>query len=451
MPRKAIPLLFLCLQSALVRAQTSVPTQATLVITGVSVIDATGSPPQTDRTVVIAGDRIEAIVNAGALAAIPKSARIIYGRGRFLIPGLWDMHVHLTESRLPALVAYGVTGVRDMGNVLSDVDGWRARINAGVLVGPDISRVGPILNGKSFGPAQVAITNSVEARVAVRLLKQAGVDAIKVHSALPRDAYFAVADEAKKQSIRFVGHVPPWITIEEASDAGQASIEHIEMLYDRNPPVKADVAPAVFARLAKNNTAYTPTLVAFRGSADSANIDPGVLAKHPEIPSVRKKMFGEFLNLVALMNRAGVNLLAGTDLGVKWISPGRSLHEELALLVDAGLTPMQALQAATRNPAQFLGVNAGTVEPGKIANLILLDSNPLQDIRNTTRIQGVILKGKYFDREQLDKLLTGGFDPPGIASMSPPSLLIERLSAPPVRSALAGHRTTLTKVLRTIR
>jgi len=408
MLRTPIAVLCLCLQATFARAQTPEPGQVTLVITDVTVIDATGSPPQTDRTVVIAGDHIKAIVNASALAALPGSARIISGRGRFLIPGLWDMHVHLSENQLSALVAYGVTGVRDMGNVLSNVDGWRARISAGVLVGPDISRVGPILNGKSFGPAQVAITDAAEARVAVRLLKQAGVDAIKIHSALPRDAYFALADEAKKQSIRFVGHVPPWITIEEASDAGQASIEHIEMLYDRNPPVKADLAPDVFARLVRNNTSYTPTLVAFRGSADSANIDPALLAKHPEIPSVRKKLFGEFLGLVGMMNRAGVNLLAGTDLGVKWIAPGRSLHEELALLVHAGLTPMQSLQAATRNPAHFLGANAGTVEPGKLANLILLDSNPLKDIRNTTRIEGVILKGKYFDREQLDKLLKGG-------------------------------------------
>jgi imidazolonepropionase-like amidohydrolase len=107
------------------------------------------------------------------------------------------------------------------------------------------------------------------------------------------------------------------------------------------------------------------------------------------------------------MNRAGVNLMTGTDLGVKWISPGQSLHEEIAYLVDAGLTPMQALQAATRNPARFLGVNDGTVEPGKLANLVLLDANPLENIRNIKRIHGVVLDGKYLDRAQLDTLLKG--------------------------------------------
>ena len=404
---RATGVLYSCLGPALAQPQTTPAAQSTLAITGVTVVDGTGSAAQPDKTVIIVGNRIDAIVNASAKARIPRGARTVLGKGLFLIPGLWDMHVHLHERDLPRLVSYGVTGVRDMGNVLSDVDAWRATIGAGALVGPLIFRVGPILNGKSFGPAQVAITTDVEALAAVRLLKQLGVDAIKLHRVLPREAYFALADEAKKQSIPFVGHVPPWITIEEASDAGQASIEHMETLLDRNAPVNTANAPELFAKLVKNNTTYTPVLVAFRGSAEPANIDSTLGAKIPEIASGRKRIFGEFLELVGLMNRAGVNLMAGTDLGVKWISAGQSLHEEIGYLVDAGLTPMQALQAATRNPARFLGVNAGTVEPGKLANLVLLDANPLKDIRNTKRIHGVVLDGKYLDRAQLDTLLKG--------------------------------------------
>ena len=404
---RATAVLYLCLGPALAQPQTTPAAQSTLAITGVTVVDGTGSATQPDKTVIIVGNRIDAIVNASAKARIPKGARTVLGRGLVLIPGLWDMHVHLHEKDLPLLVAYGVTGVRDMGNIVSDVDAWRARIGAGALVGPQIFRVGPILNGKAFGPAQVAITTDVEARVAVRLLKQVGVNAIKLHRALPREAYFALAKEAKEQSIPFVGHVPPWITIEEASDAGQASIEHMETLLDRNAPVNTANAPELFTRLVKNNTAYTPVLVAFRGSAEPANIDSTLGAKIPEIASGRKRIFGEFLELVGLMNRTGVNLMAGTDLGVKWISSGQSLHEEIGYLVDAGLTPMQGLQAATRNPARFLGVNAGTVEPGKLANLVLLEGNPLEDIRNTKRIHGVVLVGKYFGRAQLDTLLKG--------------------------------------------
>jgi len=404
---RATAVLYLCLHPALAHAQTSTSARPTLAITEVTVVDGTGSGAQRRKTVVIVGNRIDAIVDASARVSIPKGARTVSGKGLFLIPGLWDMHVHLHERDLPLLVAQGVTGVRDMGNILSDVDAWRAGIGTGALIGPQIFRVGPILNGKSFGPAQVEITNDVEARTAVRLLKQVGVDAIKLHRALPREAYFALADEAKKQSIPFVGHVPPWITIEEASDAGQASIEHMETLLDRKTPVNTANALELFARLVKNKTTYTPVLVAFRGSAEPANMDSTLGAKIPEIAAGRKRIFGEFLELVGLMNRTGVNLMTGTDLGVKWISPGQSLHEEIAYLADAGLTPMQALQAATRNPARFLGVNAGTVEPGKLANLVLLDANPLEDIRNTTRIRGVVLDGKYYDRARLDTLLKG--------------------------------------------
>jgi len=404
---RATAVLYLCFGPALAQPQTTAAAQSTLAITGITVVDGTGSAAQPDKTVIIVGNRIDTIVDASATARIPKGARTVLGRGLFLIPGLWDMHVHLHERDLPLLVAYGVTGVRDMGNILSDVDAWRARIGAGALVGPQLFRVGPILNGKAFGPAQVAITTDVEARVAVRLLKQVGVNAIKLHRAVPREAYFALAEEAKQQSIPFVGHVPPWITIEEASDAGQASIEHMETLLDRNAPVNAANAAELFTRLVKNNTTYTPVLVAFRGSAEPANIDSTLGAKIPEIAAGRKRIFGEFLELVGLMNRAGVNLMAGTDLGVKWVVSGQSLHREIGYLVDAGLTPMQALQAATRNPARFLGVNAGTVEPGKLASLVLLEANPLEDIRNTTRIHGVVLDGKYFGRAQLDTLLKG--------------------------------------------
>jgi imidazolonepropionase-like amidohydrolase len=375
-----------------------------LAIVNVAVIDATGSAVQHHKTVLVAGDRIDAIVDAKA--PLPKESRIIRGDGKFLIPGLWDMHVHLTERDLPVLVSYGVTGVRDMGNVLADVDVWRGKIAAGGLVGPRILRVGPILNGMEYGPVQLAIENEAQARTAVRALKKVGVDAIKVHAALPRDAYFALVDEAKKQSIAFVGHVPRTVTPLEASNAGQASFEHMQTIFEGQSPPKPDSEPALFAAFAKNGTAYDPTLVAYRGSTEPQNVDPELLRKYPDLIPGRKKFFARFLELVGMMNREHVTLLAGTDLSTnfKWISPGASLHDELELLVKAGLSPMEALQTATRNPGRFLHIDAGTIEVGKRADLVLLHANPLDDIRNMRKIRAVVLDGKLLDRSRLDAL-----------------------------------------------
>jgi imidazolonepropionase-like amidohydrolase len=387
----------------MLHAQPRVP-QPPLAIVNVAVIDATGSPLQHHKAVLVAGGRIDAVVEARA--PLPKGSRIVRGDGKFLIPGLWDMHVHLTEHDLPMLVAHGVTGVRDMGNVLADVDLWRGAIAAGQLVGPTILRVGPILNGTEYGPVQLAIASEAEARAAVRTLKKVGVDAIKVHAALSRETYFALVDEARKQSLPVVGHVPRPVTPQEASDAGQASLEHMQTIFEGQSPPQPGSEPELFAAFAKNGTAYDPTLVAYRGSTESQNVDPELLQKHPDLIAGRKQLFARFLELVGIMNRQQVMLLAGTDLSVnfKWLSPGASLHDELALLVDAGLSPMEALQAATRNPGRFLRVDAGTIEIGKRADLVLLDANPLEDIRNVRHIRAVVLGGKLLERSRLDAL-----------------------------------------------
>ena len=350
------------------------------------------------------GNRIDSIVDAGH-GSFPKGAHVIRATGKYVVPGLWDMHVHLRAEDLPLLVAYGVTGVRDMGNKLADVDSWRAMIADGTLIGPDIFRVGPILNGQVFGPTHVEIRNEAEARAAVRVLKHAGVDAIKLHNMLSRDAYVGLSDEAKKLGIPFVGHIPQTMTAQEASAAGQASIEHIQSLFETASPLKAEDAPALFEQFVKNDNAVTPTLINYRGSADPANIDPEVLKKYPDIPAGRQQIFKQFVQLLGVMNTSGVTLMTGSDLGSKWISPGASLHDELEIFVEAGLTPMQALQAATRTPARFLHTESGTLEPGKAANLVLLDANPLDDIRNTRKISAVIFHGRLLDKPQLQQLL----------------------------------------------
>ncbi len=399
MPSSFISIVLVCAWT------TSSLAQGSLVLTGVTVIDGTGAAIRPNSAVIITGDRIDSIVDARRRESFPKGARVIRAAGKFVIPGLWDMHVHLSARDLPLFVAYGVTGVRDMGNRLADVDSWRAQIADGTLIGPEIFRVGPILNGQVFGPIHVEIRNESEARAAVRVLKHVGVDAIKLHKMLSREAYFGLSDEAKKVGIPFVGHIPQTVTAQEASDAGQASFEHMETLFEGGSPLKREEAPALFERFVRNGNAYTPTLVNYRGSAEPANIDPELLKKYPDIPAGRKRIFKQFLELLRLMNETGVTLMTGTDLGSKWISPGSSLHDELAIFVEAGLSPMQALQAATRNPARFLHVDAGTLEPGKAANLVLLDANPMEDIGNTTRIRAVILNGRLLDKPQLQRVL----------------------------------------------
>ena len=205
-----------------------------LAITGVTIIDMTGGPARRDRTVVIRGGRIASIEPDSGGAAI-VGARRIRARGKFLIPGLWDMHVHLSWSKgsaLPVLVANGITGVRDMGGSLPEIDAWRTLISAGILRGPRIFRVGPILNGQKFNAYQMVTGNPDETRGVARALKEAGVDFLKVHRRMPRDSYFALIDEAKHLGLSVVGHIPMTVTPEEASDAGQATLEHTETLFE---------------------------------------------------------------------------------------------------------------------------------------------------------------------------------------------------------------------------
>ncbi len=183
---------------------------------------------------VIDNGRITGIAKSGA-ARIPPGSELVDGRGKFLIPGLWDMHVHLswtTASALPVLIANGITGVRDMGSQLAEIDAWRTKIAAGLLIGPCIVRAGPILNGQKFNAFQLVAGNPDQTRGVVRALKQVGVDFIKVHRRLPRDSYFALIDEAKQQGLKVVGHIPMTVTPEEASDAGQATLEHADTLFE---------------------------------------------------------------------------------------------------------------------------------------------------------------------------------------------------------------------------
>ncbi|MBA3357712.1 MAG: amidohydrolase family protein [Pyrinomonadaceae bacterium] len=272
-------------------AQTKVtPRMQSLVFTHVTVIDMTGAPAKSDMTVVITGDHISALGKTGSLR-LPKRATVVDSTGKFLIPGLWDMHVHLEisgkEASLPMYIANGVTGVRDMGGDLDLIKQWQQQSTLGDLLSPRIVAAGPILDGKTPGfPLRITVENATEARQTVDSLKNRGVGFIKVHNLLSREAYFAIANEAKKQGLPFAGHVPAAVTATEASNAGQRSIEHLSGLPSTYDDEKAGTLYALFI---KNGTWQCPTLVTLRAMAflNDSDFTRDVLIKYVQ-PSIKE-------------------------------------------------------------------------------------------------------------------------------------------------------------------
>jgi imidazolonepropionase-like amidohydrolase len=447
-----------------------------LAITHVTLIDATGAAPQTDMTIFLADEQIAAIGPSKSVF-IPRKTKTLDGTGEFLVPGLVDMHVHLTGAGeptgsrdfiLPLLLANGITTVRDMGGDLESLKKLRHEIERGQLQAPRIFFAGPYLDGNPpFFQPSLVVTNSAEAAEDVHSLISRGADFIKVQSNLSRDAYFAIADVCRREHTTFVGHVPDHVTASEATDAGQKSIEHLtgvlracssdEPLLIRQQfaagPKKAttgqslnrelgwqrellrsysdEQATELITKFLHNQTWQVPTLILLRNDAfPTPGTDPSRDPRQKYVPlqvlanwqkgakdrdqgattqefSLRSSLMQASLRIVGKMNTAGVPILAGTDTTAPFVFPGSSLHEELGLLVQAGLTPMQVLEAATKLPAEFLGEQQtqGTIEQGKIADLLLLDANPLDDIHNTQRIRAVVLRGKLLDRSFLDELL----------------------------------------------
>ena len=426
-----------------------------LAITGVSVIDVVQGRVVPNQTVVIQGRRIAAI-GARASVRTPRDARVVSGRGRFLMPGLWDMHVHTpgpgSDSLLPVYIAYGVTGVRDMGADLDVLREHRARIARGEAIGPRIVMAGPILDGPLGVPMppahqrfRIEVTDTARARALVDSLASRGADFIKVHERLAPQVHRAIADQARKRGLPFAGHVPTAVGPRATALLGQRSIEHLvnvpftctdaeaEALRPRSGLERlfggcaADNVEVTMRQFLQSGTWHVPTLVVQRRivvGPDGVRGDPGL--RHVpavvrallrevgplDLPAPRgdvrvrlERLLAKRIEQVAAMHRARVRLLVGTD--APGVAPGWSVHEEMRLLVTAGLTPLDAIRAATISPARYLGAtdSLGTVAPGRVADLILLDANPLEDIRNTRRIRVVIANGRWFERRQLEALL----------------------------------------------
>jgi len=439
------------------------PEIAPIVITHATVINPGTSSVRANLTVVVTGGRITSVSDAANFQPA-KNARVIDATGQYLIPGLWDMHVHSAfgdwfpggrDIILPLFVANGVTGVRDMGGDVPVLQEWRKEIAEGQIVGPRMIISGPMLDGylpdgKLRFPSSIAVSTRASAIATVDSLKAQGVDFIKIQSVISREAYLAAAGEARKQGLPIVGHVPDKVRIEEVVEAGQKSIEHLmgifegcskeedkfikgegnlKLLLTTQDKQRCDL---LIKLLAKNQTWQVPTLAWQRGGTflDQRDLKHQPLDKYvpvywrdvtwrrfteemmPDLLrdplALRQEYFKRNLEMVGALHNAGVPFMSGTDTapGV-YIMPGFSLHDELANFVEAGFTPMESLQTATSNPAKFLGMEDrfGSVEVGKIADLVLLSANPLEDIRNTQKISIVIAGGWLLDRAALDQIL----------------------------------------------
>lgn len=425
-----------------------------IVLTGGTVLPMNGSPAVSDAVVVIRGETIEAVRPAAGFEP-PADARVVDARGGFVIPGLIDAHVHLMGPvLLEMFLVNGVTTIREMGNYEEQVLGMRADVAAGRLSGPRIVCVGPILDGEPpIWPFSRVVTTPEAAEKAVAALAEKKVDQIKVYSRLLPDPYAAILKAAKARGLKVVGHIPRGLNAREAAAAGQDGLEHlygiveaveglvigkekpttIEELIDVHRrwggELDAEECDGLARFLADRKVTVCPTLAvldriprlrdpSFRRDPDLKYVPAWVKSfwegsGRPEaggrdapaegLAALRRGQHG----FVARLRKAGVRVIAGTDTPNAWLIPGFSLHEELKQLVAAGYPAEEALAAATRVPAEFLGLadRVGTVEAGKVADLVVLDRDPRADIGATRSPRAVVARGKLWDRKRIEARL----------------------------------------------
>jgi len=440
-------------------------------LTHATVVDTTGGPSRPDQTVIVRGGRI-ATVGRSAEVPLPRDATVVDLTGKFVIPGLADMHVHSEDMEQiypPLYVLNGVTTVREMSGY-PFLGPWRDRADTGDLFGPRWSVASQIVDGNpslwsGIPLPHFEVKDAAEARQAVRQAKADGADFIKVYTRLTRETFHAVLDEARRQHITVAGHCPDNVALTEAADAGLRSVEHVMSSWYATSSREAEIrraiasmviepgdyngwfhkslpqdwtaahsydprkADRVFARLVADDCRQVPTLTMHRvfGMPETADRTDERLKYLPAATleywqwgmqmytdgrtpqeSARERVLVEHrARFVGNLRRAGVPVMAGTEAGTPFCLPGFALHDELAELVGAGFTPMQALQAATVEPARFLGAQhtMGTVQPGRLADLVVLDADPLRDIRHTRRIHAVVTRGRLISADQRRTML----------------------------------------------
>lgn len=436
-----------------------------------TVIDATGRAPRRDATVVLNGDLI-VYVGEHRRDVVPRGARIIDLHGKYVIPGLWDMHTHYGYSEsefIPLHIANGVTGIREMWGYAA-IRATHRKIESGELLGPRMVIASNLIDGPFSvwagvaSPSATVVDNESGARDAVRQAKAVGADFVKVYSYLSRESMAAITDEARRLGLPVAGHLPWRLPAGETGELGLRCFEHLfgmpiatssretELLrelsetpidpvapngffnlareLDRQGALTHDPAKAarLYARLRQSQVWQSPTLTILRvlsSPAETLLNDPRLKYIHPAIRSdwterikarspsspeeiARQREFFRFrLRMVGDMYRAGIGIIGGTDCLNPFALPGFGAHDELSLLVEAGLTPLQALQAMTRDAARYLGLERrmGTVTPGKVADLVVLDADPLADIRNSQRVHAVVTRGRLIDQAKREQIL----------------------------------------------
>ena len=459
----------------------------TVAIRDVTVVDVMDGSLRPEQTVLVTGNRITAIGPVDQVRT-PDEADVVDGAGGFLLPGLWDMHVHSVanvtwdmgvrsisnaEWHFPLFLAYGVTGVRNMNDATADptlklTNSVKRQLAEGKLLGPRLLANGPAVDGDPpLTSNPVVVRSPAEARAVVDKLADQGADFVKIYENLSREAYFAIMDQARRRRIPVDGHVPFRVPPEEAAAAGQRTFEHLlamaqgcstraeaerqefsRILADPSSPARIEQTPvALFQHerrlyetrdpaacattieaYRRHRVAEAPSLVGYHHVVNakeilsdemSMRLIPVAVRRNwetridSEIGRTIRSILSPIVPLqaenVGLLRQGGVALLAATDVGIPMLVPGLSLHEELVLMVQAGLTPLEALQTATVNPARVLGMadSLGTIEAGKLADLVLLDTNPLTNIAHTRRIRAVVADGRLYRRASLDRLLAG--------------------------------------------
>jgi imidazolonepropionase-like amidohydrolase len=390
-------------------AAISPPPSRAIAVTGATILDMTARQPVADGTVVVVDGRITA-AGPSSRVTIPPGAVVVNAAGKTVMPGLWDMHAHFEQVEWgPIYLAAGVTTVRDVGNELDFIVAVRDAVAAGRGIGPRMLLAGIIDGPGPNGLGAVRAATAEEARQRVDRYHDAGFAQIKIYSSVPLDVLRAITAEAHRLGMTVTGHVPEGMNAFTAIDAGLDQINHAQYL----TAVAGSGADMLIAELRKHKTVLDPTLALYELLARPLNVpietfEPGIrkvareletplggFGSSPEFAAQRRRQFDEEVALVGRLHRAGIPIVAGTDQSV----PGHSLHREIELYVNAGFSPLEALQAATIVPARAMKMDAdsGTIEPGKRGDLIVLDGNPLDDVHNTRRIYRVITGGRVFD------------------------------------------------------